>query len=48
MKYVLTDIDSMTKLEITQEDNRLNAMQEAPQGDENPVLQTLKKLAETT
>ncbi len=48
MRYVLTDIDSMTKLEIMQEDNRPNAVQEQPQGDENPVLQALKKLAETS
>jgi hypothetical protein len=32
----------MTKLEIMQEDNRPNAVQEQPQGDENPVLQALK------
>ena len=48
MRYVLTDIDNMTKLEITQEDNRPNAVQEQPQGDENPVLQALKKLAEAS
>lgn len=47
MKYVLTDINGKTKLEIIQEDNRPNAVQEEPQGDENPTLQALKKLAET-
>jgi uncharacterized protein YndB with AHSA1/START domain len=48
MNYVLTGVDNKTKLEITQEDNRPNAVQEQPQGDENPVLQALKNLAETT
>jgi len=46
MSYVLTDIDGKTKLEIIQEDNRPNAVQEEPQGDENPILQELKKIAE--
>ena len=47
MKYVLTDIGDKTKLEIIQEDNRPNAVQEPPQGDENPVLQAIKDLAES-
>lgn len=47
MNYVLTDEDGQTKLQIIQEDNRLNAVQEALQGEENPVLQSLKKIAET-
>jgi len=47
MKYILTSIDDKTKLEIIQEDNRPNAVQEEPQGDENPILHGLKKIAET-
>lgn len=46
MSYILTTENEHTKLEITQEDNRPNAVQEAPQGEENPVLQSLKKVAE--
>ena len=47
MKYILTDTNGKTKLEIIQEDNRPNAVQEEPQGDENPILQALKKVAES-
>lgn len=47
MSYLLTTENGQTKLEIIQEDNRPNAEQEEPQGDENPVLQSLKKVAET-
>ncbi|MEJ7627098.1 MAG: SRPBCC domain-containing protein [Ferruginibacter sp.] len=47
MSYVLTTENGQTKLEIIQEDNRSNAVQEEPQGDENPILQSLKKVAET-
>ncbi|MFA6468542.1 MAG: SRPBCC domain-containing protein [Bacteroidota bacterium] len=47
MKYVLTDTNGQTKLEIIQEDNRPNAVQEEPQGEENPVLKALKDIAET-
>ena len=47
MSYVLTDDNGNTKLQIIQEDNRPNAIQEEPQGEENPVLMSLKKLAET-
>jgi len=46
MSYVLTEENGQTKLEIIQEDNRPNAVQEAPQGEENPLLQSLKQLAE--
>lgn len=46
MSYLLTTGSVHTKLEIIQEDNRPNAVQEAPQGDENPILQSLKKIAE--
>jgi hypothetical protein len=47
MSYVLTEESGQTKLEIIQEDNRPNATQEAPQGEENPVLKLLKQLAES-
>jgi uncharacterized protein YndB with AHSA1/START domain len=47
MSYVLTNENGQTRLQITQEDNRPNAIQEKPQGDENPILQSLKKIAET-
>ena len=47
MNYVLTTEDGQTKLEIIQEDNRPNAVQEEPQGEENPILQALKQIAET-
>jgi uncharacterized protein YndB with AHSA1/START domain len=47
MSYILTRMDGQTKLQIIQEDNRPNAVQEEPQGEENPVLRSLKELAET-
>lgn len=47
MSYILTPENGQVKLEIIQEDNRPNAVQEEPQGDENPVLKALKTLAET-
>ncbi len=47
MSYVLTEESGQTKLEIIQEDNRPNAVQEEPQGEENPVLKSLKEIAET-
>lgn len=46
MNYVLTGDAEQTTLEIIQEDNRPNAVQEKPQGEENPVLQALKAIAE--
>lgn len=46
MSYILTDDNGKTKLEIIQEDNRPNAVQEEPQGEENPVLKSLKDIAE--
>lgn len=46
MSYVLTTENGQTKLEIIQEDNRPGAKQEDPQGAENPVLQSLKKVTE--
>ncbi|MDO8998033.1 MAG: SRPBCC domain-containing protein [Sediminibacterium sp.] len=47
MSYILTEENGVTELQIIQEDNRPNAVQEEPQGDENPVLKSLKKIAET-
>ena len=47
MIYSLTDNNGQTKLEIIQEDNRPNAVQEGEQGEENPILKTLKQIAET-
>ena len=46
MIYVLTKENQKTKLEIIQEDNRPGAVQEEPQGEENPILQSLKALIE--
>ncbi|MEO8232303.1 MAG: SRPBCC family protein [Ignavibacteriota bacterium] len=46
MSYVLTAVNGQTKLEIIQEDNRPGAVQEEPQGEENPILKSLKDLAE--
>jgi uncharacterized protein YndB with AHSA1/START domain len=46
MKYVLAEFDGKTKLEIIQEDNWPNAVQQAPPGEENAVLQALKKISE--
>lgn len=46
MTYILTLIDGATQLEIVQLDNRPNAVQEEPQGDENPILQALRNIAE--
>lgn len=48
MSYILTPENGLIKLKIIQEDNRPNAVQEEPQGEENPVLKALKDLAETT
>ncbi len=46
MNYELISNDGQTKLEIIQVDNRPNAVQEAPQGEENPILQMLKHIVE--
>lgn len=46
MMYTLTEENGNTHLEITQEDNRLNAVQEEVQGEENPILKMLKGVAE--
>ena len=48
MKYELEEAAGGTKLRIIQEDGRPGAVQKEPEGEENPVLQTLKKLAEGT
>jgi len=47
MNYVLTEENQKTKLEIIQEDNRPGAVQEEPQGEDNPILQGLKALIES-
>jgi uncharacterized protein YndB with AHSA1/START domain len=47
MTYLLTTENGKTKLEIIQEDNRPNAKQEDPQGEENSILQSLKSIAES-
>ena len=47
MNYVLAEENGQTTLQIIQEDNRPNAVQEKPQGEENPILKSLKQLAET-
>jgi uncharacterized protein YndB with AHSA1/START domain len=46
MSYVLTAVNGHTQLEIIQEDNRPHAVQEEPQGEENPMLRMLKELVE--
>ena len=47
MNYILTGENGKVKLEILQEDNRPNAVQEEPQGEENPVLKMLKEIVES-
>lgn len=47
MSYILSTKDGQTRLEIIQEDNRPNAVQEEPQGEDNPVLNSLKQVAES-
>ena len=46
MSYILSEENGKIKLEIHQEDNRPGAIQEEPQGKENPILQSLKLLVE--
>jgi len=46
MEYKLTEKENGTELLIVQEDNRPGAIQEAEQGEENPVLKMLKTLIE--
>jgi uncharacterized protein YndB with AHSA1/START domain len=47
MTYTLSTENQQTRLEILQDDHRPNAKQEAPQGEENPILKGLKDLAES-
>lgn len=47
MSYILSEENQKIKLEIIQEDNRPGAVQEEPQGEENPILQGLKALIES-
>lgn len=46
MSYVLTFENGHTRLEIIQQDNRVNAVQEEQQGEENSILKSLKEIAE--
>lgn len=46
MSYVLAQNQEQVELTIIQEDNRPGAVQEEPQGEENPVLKGLKTLCE--
>ena len=46
MNYILTEENTHIRLDIIQEDNRADAKQEAPQGEENPILASLKALIE--
>jgi uncharacterized protein YndB with AHSA1/START domain len=46
MNYILKSENGFTHLEIIQEDNRPNAVQEDPQGEENPILKGLKQVVE--
>lgn len=47
MSYILSPDGDNTKLEFIQEDNRPGAKQDAPQGEENPVLKALKEVVGT-
>jgi uncharacterized protein YndB with AHSA1/START domain len=47
MNYILTEEKNCVRLDIIQEDNRQGAVQESPQGEENPVLGALKRLIES-
>jgi uncharacterized protein YndB with AHSA1/START domain len=47
MDYILNEEKNGTRLDIVQEDSRPGAIQEAPQGEENPVLGALKALIES-
>jgi uncharacterized protein YndB with AHSA1/START domain len=46
MAYILTPIAGKIRLEIIQEDNRKGAIQADPQGEENPILKSLKSIIE--
>ncbi len=47
MVYNLSEEAGKTNLEIVQIDERPGAVQEDPQGEENPILQSLKSYAES-
>ena len=47
MNYILSEENGCLRLDIIQEDNRQGAVQEAPQGEENPILSALKTLIES-
>jgi uncharacterized protein YndB with AHSA1/START domain len=47
MNYILSEENNCIKLNIIHEDNRQGAVQEAPQGEENPILKALKTLIES-
>ncbi|MEO6637667.1 MAG: SRPBCC family protein [Ginsengibacter sp.] len=47
MNYVLSEKEGGVMVKIVQEDNRAGAVQEEPQGEENPVLSGLKNLVES-
>lgn len=47
MSYVLSLENQKTELQIVHEDNRPGAVQEEPQGEENPILQGLKAIIES-
>lgn len=46
MSYVISDVQNQTKLEILKEDDRPGAMPEKESDEENPVLKSLKEIAE--
>ncbi|HNQ00301.1 MAG TPA: SRPBCC domain-containing protein, partial [Bacteroidia bacterium] len=47
MSYVLMEKNGKTMLEIIQDDNRPHAVEEEAQGEDSPILQALKRLAES-
>ena len=47
MNYIVTEEKNSIRLDIIQEDDRQGAVQEALQGEENPVLSALKALIES-
>jgi uncharacterized protein YndB with AHSA1/START domain len=48
MSYILKSQGEFIKLSILQEDNRPGAVQEKTQGEENPILGSLKSLVESS
>ena len=47
MNYILNEQKTSIRLDIIQEDNRPGSIEEAPQGEENPVMAALKALIES-